>query len=166
MIGLNLCPFAAKPQRNGQIKIEISNATNDEDLLKSMYQELLILDETPVNELETTLVVVPNMLGDFDDYLLAADWFNAILVNEGWEGVYQIATFHPEYCFDGCEPEDKENLTNRAPYPIFHLIREASMEKVLARYPNPEAIPDNNIEKISTLSHNKLMALFPHIYTK
>ena len=96
VIGLNLCPFAAKPQRNQQIKIEVTSATNDEQLIEFIYQQLLRLDDTPAKEQETTLVVVPQMLQDFDDYLLFSDWLNAILKSEGWEGIYQIATFHPD----------------------------------------------------------------------
>lgn len=163
VIGLNLCPFAAKPQRNQQIKIEVTSATNDEQLIEFIYQQLLRLDDIPAKELETTLVVVPQMLQDFDDYLLFSDWLNAILKSEGWEGIYQIATFHPDYCFHGSEPEDSENLTNRSPYPIFHLIREASMEKVLAHYPDPDSIPETNMAKMRKLTPEQRKVLFPHI---
>jgi hypothetical protein len=163
VIGLNLCPFAAKPQRNQQIKIEVTSATNDEQLIEFIYQQLLRLDGTPAKELETTLVVVPQMLQDFDDYLLFSDWLNAILKSEGWEGTYQIATFHPDYCFHGSEPEDSENLTNRSPYPIFHLIREESMEKALAHYPDPESIPERNIERVSSLNDEEMGRLFGYL---
>ncbi len=163
VIGLNLCPFAAKPQRNQQIKIEVTPATSDEQLIEFIYQQLLRLDDIPAKELETTLVVVPQMLQDFDDYLLFSDWLNAILKSEGWEGTYQIATFHPDYCFHGSEPEDSENLTNRSPYPIFHLIREASMEKVLAHYPDPDSIPETNMAKMRELTPEQRKVFFPHI---
>ena len=82
------------------------------------------------------------MLQDFFDYNMFIDWVEALIKQQDWEGVYQVATFHPDYCFGGADPEDDENLTNRSPYPVYHLIREASMEKVLKHYPNPEAIPD------------------------
>lgn len=164
VIGLNLCPFAAKPQRNKQIKIQVSNATREEDLLQDILDQLLELDSKQPDELETTLVVVPDMLHDFTDYNFFIDWVEALIRQENWEGVYQVATFHPDYCFAGSEPEDAENLTNRAPYPIFHLIREESMEKVLKHYPNPEAIPDINIERVSNLNEAERKALFPYLF--
>ncbi|MGX9416370.1 DUF1415 domain-containing protein [Vibrio sp. RC27] len=163
VIGLNLCPFAAKPQRNNQIRIAVTSADNDEALLESVYLQLKDLDTLPDHELETTVVVVPNMLSDFDDYLFFTDWLNAVLKTEGWEGIYQIATFHPNYCFQGSQPEDSENLTNRSPYPIFHLIREASMEKVLAHYPNPDEIPEINIKKMEELNHHEREKLFHYL---
>jgi hypothetical protein len=163
VIGLNLCPFAAKPQRNKQIKITISGATSEEALLQDIYDQLLELDNTDPEQLETTLVVVPNMLEDFDLYNFFIDWIEALIKQQDWEGTFQLATFHPNYCFAGTNPEDAENLTNRSPYPIFHLIREESMEKVLRHYPNPELIPENNIEKVSQLAPADLTRLFPYI---
>ncbi|EMA8956805.1 DUF1415 family protein [Vibrio fluvialis] len=164
VIGLNLCPFAAKPQRNQQIKICVSNATREEDLLQDILDQLLELDTKEPQELETTLVVVPDMLQDFTDYNFFISWVEALIRQQDWEGVFQVATFHPNYYFAGTEPEDAENLTNRAPYPIFHLIREESMEKVLKHYPNPEAIPDTNIERVSNLTEAERKALFPYLF--
>ncbi len=164
VIGLNLCPFAAKPQRNQQIRIFVSDAATDEGLLEDILTQLIDLDNTPSDKLDTTLVVVPNMLSDFYEYNLFIDWVEAIIRQQGWEGTYQVATFHPDYCFAGCQPDDPENLTNRSPYPIFHLIREASMEKVLSHYPDPEAIPENNIERVSSLSEAQRKALFPYLF--
>lgn len=166
VIGLNLCPFAAKPQRNQQIKIYVSNATREEELLQDILDQLLELDTKAPKELETTLVVVPDMLHDFTDYNFFIDWVEALIRQQDWEGVFQVATFHPNYYFAGTEPDDAENLTNRAPYPIFHLIREESMEKVLKHYPNPEAIPDTNIQRVSSLSDVERQALFPYLFRK
>jgi hypothetical protein len=163
VIGLNLCPFAAKPQRNKQIRIQVTLAQNDEELIESMYNEFLLLDKLSPHELETTLVVIPKMLEEFDDYLFFYDWINAVVKNEGWEGVFQVATFHPDYCFHGADPEDQENLTNRSPYPIFHLIREASMQKVLEHYPNPDAIPEINMQKMRNLTPSQRQALFGYL---
>ncbi|MFB9215307.1 DUF1415 domain-containing protein [Vibrio sinaloensis] len=164
VIGLNLCPFAAKPQRNKQIKIFVSDAQQEEVLLEDILSQLLELDATPAEELETTLVVVPNMLGDFFDYNLFIDWVEALIKQQDWEGIFQFATFHPDYCFGGTEPEDAENLTNRSPYPVFHLIREESMEKVLKHYPNPEAIPDTNIARVESLTAEERRKLFPYLF--
>ncbi|MDC0611624.1 DUF1415 domain-containing protein [Vibrio sp.] len=163
VIGLNLCPFAAKPRRNGQIKIRISNAKNDEQLLNDIIEEFTLLDNLTATDLETTLVVTPNYCESFDDYLEIVDWLEAI-IDQQWRGTYQLATFHPDYYFDGTDPDDDENLTNRSPFPVFHLIREASMEKVLKHYPNPEAIPDTNIETVSNLTESQRQELFGYLF--
>ncbi|WP_087026173.1 DUF1415 domain-containing protein [Thaumasiovibrio subtropicus] len=166
VIGLNLCPFAAKPQRNQQIKTTISHATSEEALLEDVLTALLELDQTDATRLETTLVVIPDMLDDFMDYNFFLDWVDALIKQQQWEGIYQVATFHPNYCFAGIEPEDDQNLTNRAPYPILHLIREESMARVLKHYPEPEAIPDNNIERVCSLSQKEKLALFPYLFNR
>ncbi|EKO3643955.1 DUF1415 family protein [Vibrio metschnikovii] len=166
VIGLNLCPFAAKPQRNQQIKIFVSQASREEALLQDILDQLLELDTKEAQELETALVVVPNMLDDFMDYNFFIDWVEALIRQQDWEGIFQVATFHPDYCFAGTCPEDDENLTNRSPYPIFHLIREQSMERVLKHYPNPEAIPEINIQRVSQLSPAERKALFPYLFNQ
>ncbi|MCG9550077.1 DUF1415 domain-containing protein [Vibrio campbellii] len=164
VIGLNLCPFAAKPQRNKQIKIFVSEASQEEALLEDILLQLIELSNTEPEKLETTLVVVPNMLQDFWDYNFFIDWVEGLIKQQDWEGIFQVATFHPDYCFGGAEPEDDENLTNRSPYPVFHLIREESMEKVLKHYPDPESIPDTNIARVSALSEEERKKLFPFLF--
>ncbi|UTZ37329.1 DUF1415 domain-containing protein [Vibrio campbellii] len=164
VIGLNLCPFAAKPQRNKQIKIFVSEASQEEALLEDILLQLIELSNTEPEKLETTLVVVPNMLQDFWDYNFFIDWVEGLIKKQDWEGIFQVATFHPDYCFGGAEPEDDENLTNRSPYPVFHLIREESMEKVLKHYPDPESIPDTNIARVSALSEEERKKLFPYLF--
>ncbi len=163
VIGLNLCPFAAKPNRNKQIKIAISHATEEQALLEDILTWLMELESTKAEDLETTIVTVPNMLQDFFDYNLFIDWVEALIKQQGWDGIFQIATFHPDYCFGGTEPDDAENLTNRSPYPLFHLIREESMAKVLKHYPNPEAIPDTNIARVESLTAEERRKLFPYL---
>lgn len=164
VIGLNLCPFAAKPMRNRQIKTFVSHAETEETLLQDILEQLLELESTSSEKIDTTLVVVPNMLSDFYDYNLFIDWIEALLRQQNWQGIFQLATFHPNYCFGGTDPEDAENLTNRSPYPIFHLLREDSMEKVLKHYPDPESIPDKNIERVESLSESEKQQLFPYLY--
>lgn len=164
VIGLNLCPFAAKPQRNKQIKIFVSEASQEEALLEDILLQLIELSNTEPEKLETILVVVPNMLQDFWDYNFFIDWVEGLIKQQDWEGIFQVATFHPDYCFGGAEPEDDENLTNRSPYPVFHLIREESMEKVLKHYPDPESIPDTNIARVSALSEEERKKLFPYLF--
>ncbi len=164
VIGLNLCPFAAKPFKKDQIRIAVSEGTSEEEVLETLLQEMLLLDNEPADVLETTLVVIPNFLQDFTDYNFFLDWVDALIKQQGYEGTYQVATFHPDYCFSGCEPEDVENLTNRSPYPVIHLIREESISKVLKHFPDPDSIPDTNIETVSKLTQEELQKLYPFLW--
>ena len=99
VIGLNLCPFAARPRRQKRIRITITQTDNEEVLLKALQQELELIDKTPATEIETTLLVIPHLLSDFMDYTLFLDLANFQLQRSGWEGQYQLASFHPDYCF-------------------------------------------------------------------
>ena len=165
VIGLNLCPFAAKPYQAQQIRIHISEAHSENELLSDLSSELALLAEKAAKEIETTLLVIPNSLQTFDDYNQFLDEVDATLEQEGYEGTFQIASFHPNYQFGGTEPDDDENLTNRAPYPILHLIREASLERALKHYPNPELIPENNIKRVCTLTLEQKQKLFPYLFS-
>lgn len=164
VIGLNLCPFASRPQRENQIRIQICDSDTELGLLETLQAELTLIDEKPATEIETTLLVIPNMLHDFDDYNQFLDLVDALLDEFEWAGEYQMASFHPQYCFAGVAPDSPENLTNRSPYPLLHIIREASIEKVLEHYENPEAIPGRNIEKVSALSEEEKRRLFTYLY--
>ncbi|MBB3169732.1 DUF1415 domain-containing protein [Simiduia aestuariiviva] len=164
VIGLNLCPFARKPQRAGTIRYAVSSARDDEAVMADLLRECQLLDEQPAEQLETTLLIIPEHLQDFFDFnhfLNLADW---LLERYSYTGVYQLATFHPHYQFADTAPDDAENLTNRAPYPILHLLREDSMAKVLDQYPDPEAIPENNIRRVSALSEAQRRQLFPYLF--
>ncbi len=163
VIGLNLCPFAAEPRRNRQIRIHVSSATDEAELLGELQEELRRLAQTPASTLETTLVVVPGLLLEFEHYNDFLDLTDLLLSQFGWEGLFQVASFHPQYCFADVEPDDPSNLTNQSPYPILHLLREASLEKALAHYPNPELIPDRNIEQMRQLSPAQRRQLFPYL---
>lgn len=143
IIGLNFCPFAKKEFVNQTIHYHVS----DEEQLKSAVKELLshcnYLRDNP--EIETSLLIYQQGFRDFNRFLDLVDYGNELIVEYGFEGVFQIATFHPEYCFADAGYDDASNFTNRSPYPTLHLIREESMERVLSVYKNPQAIPDNNI---------------------
>ncbi len=166
VIGLNLCPFAAKPNRDQSIDFVVSEAKDEDVLLQDLQQQLQHLQDTPVEELETTLVIVPDFLQDFDDYNQFLSWVDQLLSRGGWNGVIQVASFHPDYCFADTDPNDAENLTNRAPYPIFHLIREDSLESVLQRFPDSDKIPEANIERMNQLSAEEKLALFPYLFSQ
>jgi len=164
VIGLNLCPFASKPFRDNQIRLSVAHSTTDANLLEDLQTELNLLAESKPENIETTLLIVPNMLTDFYDYNDFLEYVDALIEDNEWEGTFQVATFHPNYQFGGTQPEDTENLTNRAPYPILHLLREESLENAIQHYPNPELIPERNIETVSNLTQEQKVALFPYLY--
>jgi len=163
VIGLNLCPFASHPHQQNLVRIISSDSTTEIDLLSDLTTELEKLDNHSASELETTLIATPNMLSDFYDYNQFLDWVDQLLAEQGWDGVYQVASFHPDYQFGGTQPDDKENLTNRSPYPVLHLIREASMEKAIQHHPDPAGIPERNIKLVEGLSEQQVNALFPYL---
>ncbi|MCF6253254.1 MAG: DUF1415 domain-containing protein [Thiomicrorhabdus sp.] len=165
VIGLNLCPFAAKPYQAQQIRFIVSPSQTTECLLIDLATELTLLAQKEPTEIETTLLIIPNMLSHFDDYNQFLNHVDALIEQLDYQGIFQVASFHPNYQFAGTQPDDAENLTNRAPFPILHLIREASLERVLKHYPNPETIPDNNIKCVSNLTESEKHRLFPYLFT-
>ncbi len=164
VIGLQLCPFAAKPAEEGKIRFCVSYASDDELLLQALRSECELMTSTSASEVETSLIIVANHLDDFWSYNQFLVWANQLIKREGYEGVFQIASFHPDYCFAGTLPEDAENLTNRSPYPILHLIRESSLEKALKYFPNVDDVPENNKQKMNHLSSEQRKILFPYLF--
>ena len=160
VIGLNLCPFAARPFRSGLVRIRVSEARKDLELLTELQLELTRLSETPVSELETTIIAIPHMLEDFADYNDFLDRVDELLEHYEWTGEFQIASFHPQYQFAGTRPGDAENLTNRSPLPLLHLLREASVEAAIDSHPDPDVIPDANIARMRALTPEQRRALF------
>jgi hypothetical protein len=164
VIGLNLCPFASKPTRENRVRFQISTATTEEQLLSELSDEMRLLDATPTAELETTLLIIPQLLGDFYDYHQFLGWAQANLKRDGWHGIYQLASFHPDYCFAGAEQDDPENLTNRAPYPIVHIIREQSLSAALNYVEDVEGIPERNKIRVAELNEAERRELFPYLF--
>jgi len=164
VIGLNLCPFAAMPRRNNQVRFVTSAANTTEDLVTHLYDELKFLEQTPAQEVETTLLILPTILADFDDYNQFLDIVDELLSTFQWEGVFQVASFHPHYCFADVDPDDVENLTNRSPYPILHIIREKSMEKALKNMAAPDEVFKRNINTMNNLPLDEIKSLFPYLY--
>lgn len=165
VIGLNLCPFAAKPTRAGSVRFAVSDASSEETVLETLQEELARLGAASPAEIETTLVITPNALLDFYDYNQFLDWVDQLLRREQWEGEIQVASFHPRYCFAGTEEGDPENLTNRSPYPIFHLIREDSLSEILEKFPDSDRIPEANILRMEGLSLADKQRLFPYLFS-
>jgi len=158
VIELNLCPFAKREFVNNRVHFQLSKATTEQQLIDDLQHELQRLNND--DSIETTLLIHPHVLQDFYDYNDFLDLADALLVQMDLEGIYQIASFHPDYQFADTQIEDVENYTNRSPYPLLHLIREASLAEAIANYPNPEQIPERNIELLKQLGSNKVAALF------
>ncbi len=163
VIGLNFCPFASKPRRNEQVRFITSKAISSEELLTDLQDELTLLDKSPASKIETTLLIVPEMLVDFYDYNQFLDLVDELLLQFEWEGIFQIASFHPDYCFADAEADSVENLTNRSPYPILHIIREDSIEKALESITDPDEVYKRNIKTTKNLSAEQIKALFYYL---
>jgi hypothetical protein len=161
VVGLNLCPFAAPVVKAGTIRYHVSEAEDEDRLLRDFLMELSRLVETPENELSTTLVITPWLVRDFDAFLdLVAD-AEALIEQAGVEDLFQIASFHPAYLFAGVDEDDISHWTNRAPFPTLHLIRQDEMSRALAGYKDPESIPERNIARLKALGRVGLIEQFP-----
>ena len=157
VIGLNLCPFAKRELVKNRIRFKVSEAKSEEKLLEDLNTELeLIFSNASV---ETTLLIIPNILQDFNDYNQFLDLADALIQQKDFEGEFQIASFHPDYQFADTEFDDVENYTNRSPYPILHILREASLEKAIDTYPDVENIPEKNIALLKSMGTDKVKEL-------
>ena len=159
VIGLNLCPFARAVSVSGQVRYAVSDATNTGVLLEDLESELRLLSLTAAGQVDTTLLILPSVLGDFLDYNDFLDVADAAVARLGLEGVIQVASFHPEYQFAGTDPDDITNFTNRSPYPILHLLREASVSAAVAAFPEAELIYQRNIDTMERLGIDGWIAL-------
>ncbi|HEY0491054.1 MAG TPA: DUF1415 domain-containing protein [Telluria sp.] len=159
VIGLNLCPFAKAVHVKKQVRYVVSNATTAEALLETLMNELQLLSDTPADEIDTTLLIHPFVLNDFADYNEFLDVADAAVEDMQLDGEIQVASFHPEYQFAETDINDISNFTNRAPYPILHLLREDSIERAVEAFPEASEIFDKNIETLEKLGHDGWDAL-------
>ena len=151
VIGLNLCPFAKAVHLKQQIRWATSAATDTATLRADLVRELEWLRDTPAEQTDTTLLIHPFVLGDFADYNDFLDVADAALAELGLDGEIQIASFHPDYQFAGTAPDDIDNFSNRAPFPTLHLLRESSIDKAVAAFPDAADIYERNIETLRRL---------------
>ncbi|UUX94767.1 DUF1415 domain-containing protein [Aquabacterium sp. J223] len=151
VIGLNLCPFAKAVAAKGQIRYVHSDDTDPEDLLSTLCNELELLARADPAEVDTTLIVHPRVLTDFLDYNDFLDVADEAVAQLGLEGVLQVASFHPDYQFEGSEPDDPANASNRSPWPTLHLLREDSVDRAVDAFPEAERIYEVNIETLRRL---------------
>jgi uncharacterized protein len=160
VLGLRLCPFAAAPYARGQIRFRVSEARTLADLAEDLAQELLHLAATSPEICETSLLIHPYVLNDFLDYNQFLDEADAAVAALGLEGELQVASFHPAYQFAGTAENDIENYSNRSPYPLLHLIREASVERAVATFPGIDEIGERNQATLRELGHAGWRALW------
>ena len=157
MVGMNLCPFAKRELVKQRVRFTVTEAATEDELLQALQAELELLNAD--SSIETTLLIHPAVLGDFLDYNQFLDIADALLLQMELDGVYQVASFHPDYQFGGTAPWEAENYTNRAPYPILHLLREESLDRVLGDNPDADEIPQRNIDLMNSMGEEKLKAL-------
>jgi hypothetical protein len=151
VIGLNLCPFAEGVYRGGRVRMRVSDCLSASGLLAELRSELTGLHAADPGQCETTLLIHPWVLADFVEYNDFLEVCEAAIVDLRLEGELQVASFHPRYQFEGTESEDIENYTNRSPYPMLHLLREASIERAIAAVPDIDEIYRRNIRTLRGL---------------
>lgn len=151
VIGLNLCPFAKAVVAKDQVRYVLSEATTPEALLEELAYELVRLQQTEPDEVDTTLLIHPRVLTDFLDYNDFLDTADAAVEALELDGEIQVASFHPDYQFADTAYDEVGNCSNRSPYPMLHLLREASVERAVAAFPDPEVIVERNLETLEKL---------------
>jgi hypothetical protein len=151
VIGLNLCPFAKAVHAKKQIRYVVSAATTPEALLEELMEELRALQDADPGRIDTTLLIHPYVLTDFLDFNDFLDTVDIAVAEPEFNDEFQVASLHPQYQFAGTAPDDIENYTNRSPYPTLHLLREDSVDRAVAAFPDADRIVDSNIETMEKL---------------
>ena len=151
VIGLNLCPFAKAVYVKNQVRLVVSHARHADDFLEELDRELDLLVATPAEEIDTTLLIHATLFDDFLDFNDFLEVAEGVVDEHGLEGVVQLASFHPKFQFDGTEPDDIGNYTNRAPFAMLHLLREDSVERAVEAFPEADAIFERNIQTLEKL---------------
>jgi hypothetical protein len=151
VIGLQLCPFAASPYRADRVRFCVSAQRSTEGLLEDLCRELQALQDADPLQCETTLLIHPQVLTSFRAYNDFLDVCDAALAELGLEGELQVASFHPDYRFAGTSRQDITNFTNRSPYPMLHLLREASVARAVASFPGVDEVGEKNTETLRRL---------------
>ena len=159
VIGLNLCPFAKAVYVKNQVRLVVSHARHADDLLEELDRELDLLVATPASEIDTTLLIHPTLFEDFLDFNDFLEIAEGVVDEHELDGVVQLASFHPKFQFDGTEPDDIGNYTNRAPFAMLHLLREESVERAVEAFPEAESIFEQNIATLEKLGPEGWKAL-------
>ena len=162
VIALSLCPFARCEFDAGTIDYRVIDAVDMQTQLRAVIDGCIALDNDP--SIETMLLILPQSLSDFEGYLDGLSLAQALLEAQGYAGIYQLASFHPDYRFEGSSSDDAANYTNRSPYPMVHILREAGVEAAIAAHPDPQGIPARNIEFTRGLGLAAMQALLAASY--
>ena len=161
VLGLNLCPFSHHVVDHDQVHYAVCNDTTDAQLKQFYVSQLQLLLEAKDTQIATSLLMFPNGLDDFDDYLDLLDWFEQLLEQANLIEHLQLASFYPRYQFEGVPADDLSQFTNRAPYPTIHILRQAHLSRALAHVSEPEKIYAENIKTLNKLGRQKVEALCP-----
>jgi hypothetical protein len=159
VIGLNLCPFAKAVYVKNQVRFVVSEARHVDAFLEELDRELEFLAEADPQEVDTTLLIHPTLFPDFLDFNEVVGIAEEAVAEHELEGILQVASFHPAFQFEDTAPEAVGNYTNRAPFPTLHLIREESLARAVAAYPDAEDIYLRNIETLEKLGLEGWQAL-------
>ncbi|MDB2312541.1 DUF1415 domain-containing protein [Luminiphilus sp.] len=151
VVGLNLCPFARPVVSSEALRVVVCEATEHQDITAVFMTELDLIQRSPESMVATTLLAIPYALLDFEEYLGFIEEAESLLEAVGLSGVIQLASFHPAYQFEGEPTASAGHYTNRAPFPLIHFLREEMMTRVLDQFPDPEQIPQRNIQRLEAL---------------
>ncbi len=157
VIGLNLCPFAQREYRNNKIRFKVSLAESEQDVVRDLVVELSLLNKR--DDIETSLLILPSVLSEFHHFNDFLGFSDSLLEEMQLDGIFQLASFHPEYCFEGTEPSSVENFTNRSPYPILHILRESSLDRAIELHPDTNQIPADNVALMNKLGRSHMTNL-------
>jgi hypothetical protein len=163
VINLNLCPFAGRVFIENRVRFVVTEASTEEELLPVLADEFDLMSED--DTIVTTLVIHPNVLKDFEAYNEFLSFTDQLIVMLGLTGIYQIASFHPDYQFADTEPGDVENYTNKSPYPMLHILRESSLDAAIDNHPDVSEIPERNIRLMREMGTEKMRALLKACFT-
>lgn len=164
VIDLNLCPFAKKEMIRNTVRFYVSAAATEEDLLLALHNELRLIQSDIT--IETSLLIHPNVLNDFLAYNQFLEYAEDLLAEMQLEGVFQIASFHPQYQFADALPDTAENYTNRSPYPMLHILREDSLTAAIDHHPNINEVPNRNITLLREMGVDKMKALLKGCFVR
>jgi len=156
IVELNLCPFARPVVASDSLRIAVCESEDLDQLHRTFLAELDLIQQSSEQEIATTLLVMPNALADFDEYLMFIDNAEALIEELGLDGTIQLASFHPEYLFAGEERDSASHFSNRSPYPVIHFLREDMLSNALDEFPNPEQIPLRNISTLEKIGRAEI----------
>jgi hypothetical protein len=165
VVDLNLCPFAAPIVQSDTLRIKLSESNQTDHIINDFLFELDLLQSCSAQDIATTLLVVPNALADFDEYLDVVGIAEQLVSRAGLDAVVQLASFHPDYLFADEPADGVSHFSNRAPYPIIHLLREDLVTDALAKFTQPERIPETNIHRLESIGRTAIEARWQRLFS-